>query len=90
MINYSNKIFSPIFTKLPEDIKRIIFQYAMISPSARAVKEYIGWYKNYLNWNKEPKCFINYCLKYLKPLDRDIYLSLINYKIYNKSVIYRN
>jgi hypothetical protein len=90
MNNTNNDILCPLFIQLPDDIKRIIFKYVLITPSARAVKEYIGWYKNYLNWNKEPKCFINYCLKYLKPLDRDIFLSLINYKISKKSFNYSN
>jgi hypothetical protein len=82
--NLESPDLSPIFTQLPDDIKRIVFLYAMITPSARAIKVYLGWYNNYLTWKKEPNCFNTYIFYYLKPLDRDLFLSLINYKIINK------
>lgn len=75
---------SPIFFQLPDDVKRIVFLYAMVTPSARAIKIYLGWYNNFLTWKKEPNCFSTYIFYYLKPLDRDLFLSLINYKIIKK------
>ena len=78
---------SPIFTQLPDDIKRIVFHYAMITPSARAMKIYLGWYNNFLLWKKEPNCFITYIFYYLKPLDKDLFISLINYNIVKKKSI---
>lgn len=81
--NYISSI-SPIFAKLPEEIQCIIFQYAIITPSASAIKIYLGWYKGFLSWKKDPNCFITYYFYYLKPLDKDLLLSLINYKIPKK------
>ena len=80
-----NNKFSCIFKKLPEEIKNIIFQYAVITPSASSIKIYLGWYNNFLNWKKEPNCFHTYIFYYLKPLDKDLFLSIINYKIPKKN-----
>ena len=78
---------SPIFKQLPDDIKRIVFKYAMITPSARAMKIYLGWYKNFLLWKKDHYCFKSYIFYYLKTLDKDLFISLVNYNIIKKKLI---
>jgi hypothetical protein len=44
---------SIIFSKLPDDVKYSILQYAICSPSSKALKIYLGWYNNFLKLNNK-------------------------------------
>ena len=76
-------VLSPIFVNLPEDVKYLIYKYSITTPSSTALKTYLGWYKNYLRWGKKLS-FKNYYFTKLKRLDKDIFLSLVNYKVVKK------
>jgi hypothetical protein len=72
---------SSIFIKLPEDMKYLIYKFALITQSSIALKTYLGWYNNFLKWNVEKISFKQYFFTKLKRLDKDLLIRIINYKL---------
>ena len=81
-----------IYSKLPDDIKYKIMKYVIITPSAKSIKPYLGWYKNYLKFDKNKQLtFIKYYFTKLYNVyegDRDLFISVINYKLVKKTNSY--
>ena len=78
-----------IFSKLPEDVKYKIMTYVIITNSAKALKTCIGWYINFVKFhNNQEISFKDFYFTKLKRLDKDLILSLINYKISRKNRYY--
>jgi len=76
-----------IFSKLPRELIYTILKYSddILTNSAKAVNTYIQWYVTFLkSHEKEKISFKEYYFKKLKRLDKDLLISLVNYKIIRK------
>ena len=76
-----------IFSKLPRELIYIILKYSddILTNSAKAVNTYIQWYVTFLkSHEKEKISFKEYYFTKLKRLDKDLLISLVNYKIIRK------
>jgi len=76
-----------IFSKLPRELIYTILKYSddILTNSAKAVNTYIQWYVTFLkSHEKEKISFKEYYFTKLKRLDKDLLISLVNYKIIRK------
>ena len=75
-----------IFSKLPEDVKYKIISYVITTNSAKALKTYICWYINFVKFRDNQEIsFKDFYFTKLKRLDKDLFISLVNYKITRKN-----